>query len=409
MLNSTQTGTTIVGASIYQDDPETNCADSEADNGPNTRNATVDSSLDKQHSLAIDVSDTKRLQEILGCLEDSRMTLTNDKKMLLAHGNVYLQDVMLDYARRTGKVEPIHFGILDSESITTLDLMQEDCEQITDCVEESPLPRFPLELLQALEKYEKANSYEHSCQIERTMSCKGDIKWIGDVSCHIVRLLENSGRIFDEELSEGVWDCLVYPRFLDEVFCEIPELVLQRKEISLSATRYQPYSYFITEPRYDAIARRRKLSADGSSQSCYELLVLETIRKWEGELAAKWVNDFDKLVGGLRSMLCHIGELVENDPTVMKKIKVVGILQAGRRHQLLIMSCIGKDVFYLKCGHIHELPGELKDMKKLQYIFASYWKAREIVRCGVRLLEDFLQQNLEQDQKAMNILSPNFL
>ncbi|KAB8302115.1 hypothetical protein EYC80_005566 [Monilinia laxa] len=387
MLNSSQTGTTIVGASIYQDDPDTNCADSEAENDPNTLNATVDSSLDKQDSLAMEVSDTKRLQEILGCLEDSRMTLTNDKKMLLTHGNVYLQDIMLDYARRTGKVKPIHFGILDAEAITTLDLMREDCEQITDCVEESPLPRFPLELLQALEKYEKANSYEHSCQIERTMSHRGDIKWIGDVSCHIVRLLENSGMILDEELSEGVWDCLVYPRFLDEVFCEIPELVLQRKEISLSATRYQPYSYFINEPRYDAIARRRKLSADGSSQSCYELLVLETIRKWEGEVAAKWLNDFDKLVGGLRAMLCHIGELVENDPTVMKKIKVVGILQAASYH-----------VLYWQ-GH----------MKKLQYIFASYWKAREIVRCGVRLLEEFLQQNLEQGQKVMNILSPNFL
>ncbi|KAF7870555.1 hypothetical protein EAF04_004299 [Stromatinia cepivora] len=201
--------------------------------------------------------------------------------------------------------------------------------------------------------------------------------------------------ILDEELSEGVWDCLVYPHFLDEVFCEIPELVLQRKEISLSTTHYQPYSYFIKEPRYDAIAHRRKLSADSSSQSCYELLVLETIRKWEGELAAKWLNDFDKLVGGLRAMLCHIGELVENDPTIMKKIKVVGILQAGRRYQLLIMSCISKDVFYLKCGYIHELPGEFKDMKKLQYIFASYWKAQEIVRCGIQLLEEFLQQNLE--------------
>ncbi|RAL68290.1 hypothetical protein DID88_007021 [Monilinia fructigena] len=298
--------------------------------------------------------------------------------MLLTHGNVYLQDIMLDYARRTGEVKLIHFGILDAESITTLDLVREDCKQITDCVEESPLPRFPLELLQALEKYEKANSYEHSCQIERTMSYRGDIKWIGDVSCHGIRLLENSGMILDEELSEGVWDCLVYPRFLDEVFCEIPELVLQRKEISLSATRYQPYSYFINEPRYDAIARRRKLSADGSSQSCYELLVLETIRKWEGELAAKWLNDFDKLVGGLRAMLCHIGELVENDPTVMKKIKVVGILQAASYY-----------VLYWQ-GH----------MKKLQYIFASYWKAREIVRCGVRLLEEFLQQNLEQDQKG---------
>ncbi|KAM3076239.1 hypothetical protein ACMFMG_006252 [Clarireedia jacksonii] len=108
-------------------------------------------------------------------------------------------------------------------------------------------------------------------------------------------------------------------------------------------------------------------------------------------------------------MLYYIGELVENDPTVMKKIKGVGILQAGRRHQLLIMSCISKDVFYLKCGHIYELPGELKDIKKLQYIFASYWKAREIVRYSVRLLEEFLQQNSEQNQKAMNILSPSFL
>lgn len=87
------------------------------------------------------------------------MTLTNDRKMLLAHGNVYLQDVMLDHARRTGKVKPIHFSILDAESITTLGLMREDCEQITDCVEESPLPRFPLELLQTLEKYEKVSQY----------------------------------------------------------------------------------------------------------------------------------------------------------------------------------------------------------------------------------------------------------
>ncbi|KAM3066479.1 hypothetical protein ACMFMG_011978 [Clarireedia jacksonii] len=407
MLNSSQTGTNIVGTSISHDD----LADLEADNDPDSLNATVDSALDKQDSPAIEVSDTKRLQEVLGCLEDSRISLTNTNKMLLTHSNIYLQDIMLDHAQRTSKIKPIHFGVLDAESITALDLIREDCEQITNCVEESPHSLgFHQSCFRPSESMRRsANSYEHSCEIERTMSHRGDIKWIGDVSCHVVKLLGNSGMIMDEELSEGVWDCLVYPRFLDEVFCEIPELVLQRKEISLTAIRYQPYSYFINEPRYDAIARRRKLSADGSSQSCYELLVLETSRKWEGELAGKWLNDFDKLVGGLRAMLCHIGELVQNDPTVMKKIKVVGILQAGRRHQLLIMSCISKDVFYLKCGHVHELPGKLEDLKKLQYIFASYWKVREIVRCSVRLLEAFLQQNSEQNEEALNILSPTFL
>lgn len=77
--------------------------------------------------------------------------------MLLTYSNIYLQDIILDYAQRTSKIKPIHFGILDTESITALDLIREDCEQIINCVEESPLPRFPSELLQALRKYEKVS------------------------------------------------------------------------------------------------------------------------------------------------------------------------------------------------------------------------------------------------------------
>lgn len=91
--------------------------------------------------------------------------------------------------------------------------------------------------------------------------------------------------------------------------------------------KYQPYQYLNYEPRFDGVVRTRP----GYSGEPYELGLFEVSSKFgpSGTDALKWDKDRTKLIAGCRAMLYRLKELVNNDDATVKKLRVVGVLQAG--------------------------------------------------------------------------------
>lgn len=91
---------------------------------------------------------------------------------------------------------------------------------------------------------------------------------------------------------------------------------------------YNLYQFLLYTPRYDGVFRTRP----GTSGIAHELALFEVSGKFDGEDSAKWKKDRLKLIAGGRAMLYRLMELVEHDPAVVKKLRVVGVPQAGITH-----------------------------------------------------------------------------
>lgn len=91
------------------------------------------------------------------------------------------------------------------------------------------------------------------------------------------------------------------------------------------ATQYEPYPCLKYEARYDGVVQTRKLRG-----SRYELGVFEASSKFRGTNSEKWKKDRTKLLAGCRAMLYRLQESVNYDPNTVKKLQVVGVLQAGK-------------------------------------------------------------------------------
>lgn len=91
------------------------------------------------------------------------------------------------------------------------------------------------------------------------------------------------------------------------------------------ATQYEPYPCLKYEARYDGVVQTRKSFRERDSR--YELGVFEVSSKFRSK---KWKKDRTKLLAGCRAMLYRLQESVSYDPDTVKKLQVVGVLQAGK-------------------------------------------------------------------------------
>lgn len=97
------------------------------------------------------------------------------------------------------------------------------------------------------------------------------------------------------------------------------------------ATQYEPYPCLKYEARYDGVVQTRKSLRERGSR--YELGVFEVSSKFRGIKSGKWKKDRTKLLAGCRAMLYRLQESVNYDPDTVKKLQVVGVLQAGKSPQ----------------------------------------------------------------------------
>lgn len=92
--------------------------------------------------------------------------------------------------------------------------------------------------------------------------------------------------------------------------------------------KYEPYQYLSYDPRFDGVVRTRPQR----SGKTYEFGLFEVSSQY-GKITKsdelKWDKDRTKLIAGCRAMLYRLKELVDDDADTIKKLRVVGVLQAG--------------------------------------------------------------------------------
>lgn len=109
-------------------------------------------------------------------------------------------------------------------------------------------------------------------------------------------------------------------------------MTLERKEATCRATtvrknRNRTKTGGITNrlkagPRLDGVIR-------SIEDDFYEYGGIEVARSFSGVTSTKWLSDSLKLVKALRDMLFRLHELVDHDGTIVKRLQVVGVFNAG--------------------------------------------------------------------------------
>lgn len=103
-------------------------------------------------------------------------------------------------------------------------------------------------------------------------------------------------------------------------------LIIYRRDIPLSCAATDTTLLVDAAYRHDGVILTRQL---GHLPQVLEFGAIEVSRRWEGDNASKWNNDIAKLYVGCRAMLNALKQVVHHDAETVKKLSVVGIIQAG--------------------------------------------------------------------------------
>lgn len=117
-----------------------------------------------------------------------------------------------------------------------------------------------------------------------------------------------------------------------------PLILSHRKEILSAASKHALGPFVKPTSRYDCIIRLRPevhclFFPEPRQHSCdpLEFAVIEVSRPLKGLVdSKKWKTDREKVLGACHAKLCRLRGVVDNDADTVKKLKVVGVLQAGR-------------------------------------------------------------------------------
>ncbi|KAI5840132.1 hypothetical protein DFP73DRAFT_560137 [Morchella snyderi] len=310
-------------------------------------------------------------------------------------GDRFLEDILYKHAIALDRLSPAHFFIVDDRLLgTILETPGEKQEVLRGVVR---FPSFPKNLRKSMMRYRGTGTTAQCRVIARDSPDDQDIQWIDDVFRHVLELITNSGNILSYDgLNEGVWDSLIYPPLWDKYLASIHTMVLQRKEIPLVALA--PYAYLPGRPsHYDGVVQSRALRGGKRRSDRYEFAVFEVTRSSSD--TKKLSADREKLVAGCRAMLCSLMELVEYDAEAVAKLVVVGVLQGGRGTRLLTMSCIGRNVFYLREGKCRELPVDVRNLTALYDVVPDVWKAKWAIQNTASAIEGFFEKKRLQEEE----------
>ncbi|KAL0631001.1 hypothetical protein Q9L58_010145 [Maublancomyces gigas] len=341
--------------------------------------------------LTIHFHDTRRS---LGHLHDNMV----DKLSLVSGG--FLEDIMVGYTMSLDKLSLGHFCIVDDKTLDNI-LATQPTAGGTKATKEEVLagliqyPKFPAELTESIKRYKGVKTTAECRKIARDSEDNADVHWIDDVFRHIMELLTECNGLLGcgSNLNEGVWDSLVYPPLWDKYFARIPSVFLQRKEISLVALA--PYEGIPgNPPHYDGVVQSRALPR-------IEYAVFEMSRRDTN--GRKREVDRDKLIAGCRAMLHALLVAVDYDVESMKKLVVVGVLQGGLGTQLLFMSCISRNVFYLREGACRKLPSDVESMTAVHDVLMNVWLAKWAVENTIGVVERYMEKKklLEEEEREV--------
>lgn len=153
--------------------------------------------------------------------------------------------------------------------------------------------------------------------------------------------------------------------------CEITDSQENSKEKRLRAHKHDPHPALPYTVCYDGVVHTR--AHQSPTKSVLEFAVIEVKGCYD---AAKWQEDFTKLVAGCRAILKAIRTSVDGHETTMAKVLAAGVLQAGAKTMVVLMKAVGENVYLLKRGSEWTYPEEVKDVVDFGGLVVAMWKVR---------------------------------
>ncbi|KAA8894174.1 hypothetical protein FN846DRAFT_923174 [Sphaerosporella brunnea] len=209
-----------------------------------------------------------------------------------------------------------------------------------------------------------------------------DSEWADNVLRAFLVLFE-SGQLLRKDHLEGWYSIHVWS-LLDDCFLSFDDISIQRVEATCRATairknreRTDTRMRMKSGPRLDGIIR----SVEDDSHEYGGMEVARTLDG--GTSSTKWLRDTQKLVRALRDMLDRLHQIVEHEPTLVKKLQVVGFITAGRALMMLRLCHPKGYICVLKNERLLEVPSKVPQLKQLLLLLASVVQMKGVVARSV--------------------------
>ncbi|KAI5840739.1 hypothetical protein DFP73DRAFT_173776 [Morchella snyderi] len=312
------------------------------------------------------------------------MELDEEDKITLLTGKC-VEDIVLKYAQSVNALDLSHWRIIDSADFELRAILQRNGWGNVAQFNED-YPTCPVWFHAQVNKFQLVRNLPACDEVSVTKGHQPDpfiIRWINRAYEHVVSLLTHSS-LLSQPLGEGAWEG-IYWNIIDLVFTNLNDLWLQRRDIPLSCASTDTTLLVDTAYRHDGVILTRQVE---HLPRVLEFGAIEVSRRWEGDNASKWNNDIAKLYVGCRAMLNALKKVVHNDPATVRKLSVVGIIQAGPSTMVFIMRCFGPHLYTLRRGSRHALPNHISHIHKLSRVLSAIWIAREAMRTSYLAVSD---------------------
>ncbi|KAH8145946.1 uncharacterized protein LAJ45_10088 [Morchella importuna] len=319
-------------------------------------------------------------------LEDLTAQLAAMKNLLNISENETLESIVFAIAKTAYEKEEFdrcQLWILDSVTRKTLP------DKSQEMVKMPQIPEVPAKLLTYLERYREVKTLEDCFAVAAkphadlfdtiTDTTK---TWIDDVMKFSYKLITTS--FLTLPLHEGCYDSSVHPLFWQNYFLDSP-LFCQQKETKLPTPN--PTSP-LAALRWDGIFLPKRALINGTRPAFGLVEVCRDI----GTDAVKSRRDWQKLLVGCREILAVLRCAVEGDAKTISELAVVGVLMTGAQTTVMVMGCIGENLYAVVEGGTHVFPPDLSGMAKgVSKYVQPIWRAKEIMLRSHALIETYFE------------------
>lgn len=196
----------------------------------------------------------------------------------------------------------------------------------------------------------------------------------------------------------------------------------------LLAHEHDPNPVLKYSVRYDGVLHTRDIFPQCGSR--LEFAMIEVSREFAGYDSTKWNGDCTKLYAGCLAILRDLKKAVNYHPPTVAKLAAAAVLQAGMYsgtlHVLswglfyatlsanspntghmtvvLVVSCLGPNLYYLRRGAPREVPCEVQKFDKLGDLLTVIWKARVSATCAVLSFDkttNMFQETVRRSHQAV--------
>ncbi|KAI5840869.1 hypothetical protein DFP73DRAFT_177995 [Morchella snyderi] len=242
------------------------------------------------------------------------------------------------------KGSPILSWIIDlNDPEVTGWFLDEELAQLRDRMKALPSP--DEHFAYSVNRFAKANTAEEYQTILETVPCRlpnvaydrtkhFDAAWVNFVIQAMLALFGCYSNLDSCcNFREGWFDSNIWAPLIDHCLLGLDGVVVQRKEIKCFALKLIGNNNL----RYDAIIHTAR---DFAPIEYAAIEVSRSIENEESLPAKKYVSDGTKLVTGMHSMLRRLHMLVDRDEEAIKDLQVVGMLNEGKRQDILFIVYI---------------------------------------------------------------------